>query len=123
MRRPRWVWVISVYYLCMFVFSYLALFLFLSHSVAVPEAIRAHIENLTAIEWLVLVIQSFIAVSGAVALFFLRQQAYYLFTTGFVIGLGWILWRSPSLMASIGMAILAAVCLYTRRLTKEGKLT
>ena len=123
MTRPRWVWVISIYYLCMFVFTYLALFLILSNSVSVPEQIRARIENLTAIEWVVLVVQSFIAVSGAMALLFLRKIAYYLFITGFGIGSGWILWRSVSLMSALGMAILAAVCLYTRKLRREGTLT
>ena len=123
MTRPRWVWVISMYYLCMFVFSYLALFLVLSNSVSVPEQIRARIENLTAIAWVVLVVQSFIAVSGAMALLFLRKIAYYLFITGFGIGSAWILWRSVSLMSAMGMAILAAVCLYTRKLRREGTLT
>lgn len=119
MKRPRWVWVISLYYAAMFVLSYVFLYLVVTRSIPVPSDVRA----LTEIEWLVLVVQSFIALSGAIALFCLRKQAYYLFTTGFVIGLGWILWRSLSVMAAAGMLILAAVCLYTRSLHKQGQLT
>lgn len=122
-RRPPGVWIISTYYLCMFVLSYLLLFLALSHSVPMPAEITALAENRTALEWVVLVIQSFIALSGAIALFFLRKMAYYLFGTGFVIGLGWIVWHSLTLMAATGMLILLAAILYTRKLSKQGTLT
>lgn len=122
-RRPRWVWIISVYYCGMFVLSYVLLFLALSHSIPVPEVIRALGENRTPLEWAVLVVQSLISLSAAIALFFLRKEAYYLFTTGFVIGLGWILWHSLTVMAATGMLILAAVCLYTRKLSRQGQLT
>jgi hypothetical protein len=123
MRRPAWVWVISVYYWSMFVFSYVGLFLILSRLIPVPDAIGARVNTLSTIEWVVLVVQSFIAVSGATTLFFLRKPAYPVFVTGFAIGVGWLLWRSPSLMSVLGMTILAAVCLYTRTLSKQGKLT
>ncbi len=107
----------------MFVLSYLALFLVLTDFIPVPDEITARMDSLGPTEWVVLVVQSFIAISAAMALFALRTHAYYLFNTGFIIGVGWMLWRSPSLMSAAGMAILGAVCLYTRALRREGTLT
>lgn len=122
LRRPRWVWLISAYYCGMFVLSYSLLLLALSQPTVVPTAITALGEDLTPVEWAVLLLQSFIALSAAIALFFLRKEALYLFTAGFVIGFAWLLWHSLSVMAVTGMLILTAVCLYTRQLSKQGHL-
>lgn len=116
------MWLISAYYCGMFVLSYSLLLLALSQPTVVPTAITALGEDLTPVEWAVLLLQSFIALSAAIALFFLRKEALYLFTAGFVIGFAWLLWHSLSVMAVTGMLILTAVCLYTRQLSKQGHL-
>ena len=135
-KRPGWVWVISFYYVLSVLWSSIALYALSSGGIHVTPEGKQYFASLNMFDYALSVFQSLLSLSAAVMLFLLRKVAYPLFCTAFVVALASILWnvfarnwlaamksmRGGLLGALIGMAILFAVCFYTRRLSETGKL-
>lgn len=136
-KRPTWVWIICVFYLVSFLWTSLSWYMIFSGSIVLSPEVKAYMESLTSFDYGLTTIQALISISAAVALFFLRKQAYYLFWSSFGVGLFAIAWQTAlrswlTAMRSIkggttgeliGMGILLAVCIYTRKLRKQGRLS
>jgi hypothetical protein len=133
-KRPTWVWVISIFYIVSFLYTWLALYLALTGAIPLDASQSTYYESLTRGDWGLTVFTSLGSLGGAVLLFLLRKQALYLFAGSFALSLlsairtvpkGWpAVTGTPGAAVGmfIGWGILLVVCLYTAKLAKAGIL-
>jgi hypothetical protein len=136
-KRPFWVWLISIFYALSFVYSLLSLYIAFSGSIPLTPEVKAYFASLTRFDWALAVTQGVVTLSAAIALFLLRKAAYYLFCGAVTIALVTTVWqtlarpwltalgsmRGATTGAVLGLGIILAVFLYSRKLMKEGRLT
>src|SRR3989338_1768522 len=91
-KRPKWVWAISIFYFFSAVYTLLSLYLIHSGAVAVPEATRKYLENLTALDYAFSIPIGLANLAGAVSLFFLRKVAYPLFLGSLIFSILMSVW-------------------------------
>ena len=133
-KRPKWVWAISIFYFFSAAYTLLSFYLINSGAVAVPEATKAYLDSLTAMDYAFTILIGLANLIGAISLFLLRKIAYPLFLASLVANVIMSVWHIMSknmLSASvsggaigmfIGWGMLLAVCLYAKKLTKTGLL-
>ena len=134
-RRPKLVWVIFVLALLSVGYTALSLYLVLSGSIPLGEEEAKYFRSLTPIDYAVTGATGLLNLGGAIALFWLRKVALYLFAAAFAIGiLGTLRHVADASFAAalggpgvIGMlagyALWIAVCIYAWRLKSRGVLT
>jgi hypothetical protein len=94
--RPVWVWVICIFYLFSAGFTLFSLSLVRSGSVQLTPAQAQYFENLTAFDYLQTFTLSFLTISGAIALFFLRKSAFYLFAASLAFNILLTIWHAAT---------------------------
>jgi len=147
-KRPRWVWVISIFFFLSAGWTLLSFLLpesvtrpvpriqVLIHAgaVALNAAQVAYFDSLTAWDYASSLGIGLANLTGAITLFLLRKAAFYLFAFAFSANLlltswhvatkGWFAAMSGAGLvgAVIGLGLLFAVCAYSRRLLQQGVL-
>lgn len=134
-RRPGWIWAISIFSFFSAFYTLLSIYLVHSGKILLQPAQKAYFARLTSIDMGLTIFLGLTNLTGAVLLFYLRKQAFYLFTIALAANLLTTLWHifnkgfiaampSGGLMGMlIGWGILVAVCMYTKRLEKAGILS
>jgi hypothetical protein len=136
-RRSVWVWIISIFYILSSVSGLVSWLIVISGPVAVTPQVKAYLGSLTTADFTVMIIQSVLTLSAALALLLLRKHAYYFFCASLAAALIEMLWqaiakgwltavgsvRGGAAGTFLGMVILLAVCLYSRELARRGRLT
>ncbi len=134
-RRPGWVWVISIFLFFSASFTLFSFYLVYSGKVLLQPAQKAYFASLTFMDLGLSILVGLTNLFGALLLFFLRKQAFYLFvisltfnlliTTGQIFNKGFIqaLPSGGIVGMLIGWGILVAICVYTKRLEKNGVLS
>ena len=131
--RPVLVWIISGYYCVSMIFAALSLWVVHAGILPLPPAQRSYFESLTWVDYGSSYLVMVINLAGAVALFFLRRMAMYLFALGLVVAIALLTYQivaknylqamGPALPGAIvGWAIPVAIIIYARRLTQKGVL-
>lgn len=133
-KRPRWVWVISIFFFLSAGWTLLSFLLIHAGAVALNAAQVAYFDSLTAWDYASSLGIGLANLTGAITLFLLRKAAFYLFAFAFSANLlltswhvatkGWFAAMSGAGLvgAVIGLGLLFAVCAYSRRLLQQGVL-
>jgi hypothetical protein len=133
-KRPKAVWVISIFFLVSAVWTPLSFYLIYSGAVPVNDAQAAYLSHLSTIDYVIALATAAVNLAGAITLFLLRRPAPFLFIAAMAMGFivtgwhvatkGWInaIGGAGLLGAVIGWAIGLWVCTYSWRLLKEGTL-
>jgi hypothetical protein len=133
-KRPKLVWVITIFYLVSVGWTLLSFILIYSGSIAVTEAQAAYFRSQNMVDMLFTVLIGLLNLVGALHLFLLRRRAYHMFLSAFILGLVMIVYQilfknwlaaiaGPGLFgAAIGWGISIAVIIYTKRRAKAGTL-
>ena len=134
-KRPGWVWAISIFFFLAAGWTLLSFYLINLGAVPLNAAQKAYFSSLTGVDYGLTILMGLANLIGAVALFFLRKVAFYLFVTAFGVNLllaawhavtkGWVaaIGGSGFVGTVIGWALLIAVCIYSWRLIQRGVLT
>ena len=132
-KRPRWVWVISIYFFLSASFVLFSFYLIGTGAITLDAAI--YFSSLTGLDWGLTILIGSANLLAAIALFLLRKVAFYLFAAAFGTGLLLGVWHAatkgwvaaiggPGLIGTlIGYALGLAVCVYSWRLIQRGVLT
>jgi len=135
-KRPGWVWVISIWYVVSTVLSLATSTLLRTGAIPLAPVQRAYLESLSAVDWAFSIAIALVYLIGAVAIFLLRRAAFYLFTFALIATILQTLWHvaTKSYVAAMGgagvvgigmvtgLGLVFAVCLYCRRLIRRGVL-
>jgi hypothetical protein len=133
-KRPRWVWVIFIFYLVSASYTLLAFYLTSIGAVPLTPTQKAFFENMTIVDYGITFLIGLTCIAGAIALFMMRKVAIYLFLISYSISMVFTLWvaaTSTWIQAFgggfvgfiMGWIINIAVLVYTWRLFKKGLLT
>ncbi len=133
-KRPIWVWVISIFYLLSAGYTLLSFYLIHTGAIPLKPVQQAYFDNLSTLDYTITILIGAANFLGAIALFLLRKQAFYLFLSALCagmlltilhsIGKGWIAAvGGPGLIGMLlGWGIAVAVIAYSRRLINRGLL-
>ena len=133
-KRPGWVWAISILFFFLAVPTLLSFYLINSGKIPLRPAQKTYFESLTFIDIGLSILNGLANLIGAVLLFCLRKQAFYLFAIALATNLLMTAWYivSKGFIAAmpsggligmlIGWGILVAVCVYIKKLEKAGVL-
>lgn len=134
-KRPKLVWVISIFYLLSAIFVIILLFYMINGKITVTEELRPKIERLSTRHHVSMTVFAFIDILGAIFLFLLRRVAFKLFVAGLSLGIiMWIIdlgshtWGktigwSDLIYVFIGWTVSGLICFYVWKLQKRGVLT
>ena len=130
-KRPKWVWVISVFFFLSASWTLYSIYLVETGAVQLQPDQVAYFDNLTGIDYTVSIIIGLANLLGAVALFMLRAVSFYFFMAALLLNVILHIWHilnkgwadavgGPGMIgALIGLIILVAVCSYTYSLKKH----
>lgn len=135
-ERPAWVWAISIFYALSFVVLVLAMYLVFSGAIPMTPQLKAGLERMTPLDYIVIIVEPLLSVFAAVALFLMRRQATYLFWASFAVGVASTAWQfaigsgatafnskpGAGYGGLIGFGIQLAVCFYVQNLRIQGTL-
>lgn len=132
--RPLAVSLISGYYLISILFAGGALWLTYSGLLPIPQPQRAYLDSMSWVDHAITIFALAVKLAGAVAFFFLRRSAVYLFALALLANLSLTIYQiaakgflhSVGLIALPGMVIgwtlSAAILIYAVSLAKKGVL-
>lgn len=133
-KRPIGVWTISLFVLLSAIYTLFSLFLVFSGAVPLSPAEQSYFASLGIFDWLLSVAIGVTNIAAAIALLMLRKVALHLFVTaaGFnILSAVTQIFRTDVLevlegygliSAASGIIVIAAIILYTHRLTQKGTL-
>jgi len=134
MKRPRWVWLISSFYISAGLWGLLSCLDMMSGGKPLPPSVLAHFENYSALDWgLVISVRIFDVIVGVLFLL-LRKASVYVFGFKFVYGVALTLREALTrgamdastaervLPAAILWSVSAAVVFYALHLMRKGVL-
>jgi hypothetical protein len=133
-KRPAWVWVISVIYFVGAGYALLLFYVIGSGNVQLNSAQQAYFDSLTVMDHVAAIAIGSANMLGAVLLFLLRKPAFYLFVGTFCAGILVAVWETITtnwveampagglVGSAIGWAISLVVCMYCWRLIQRGVL-
>ena len=133
-KRPGWVWVISIFIFFSAAWTLLSFYLIYSGAIPLQPEQKAYFARLTSVDYSLTILLGITNLIGAVALFFLRRIAFYLFVGVLVLNSVMTLWHvlfkdwatamgGAGLFGMlIGYGLIVAVCLYAWKLKKSGVL-
>ncbi len=133
-KRPVLVWVISICYFLSAGWTLLSVALILSGAMPPNEAQKQYFQSLSAFDHGSTIVISGANLLGAVFLFLLKKQAFYLFSGAFTVGIALTViqiftknWLGaigiPGFIgALLGWGIIVAIILYSRSLITKGVL-
>lgn len=132
-KRPAWVWAISIFTAFGFLWTLASIYLIRSGALPVSSEVQSFFSHMS---WFEVLLLPFVNLCAAIFLFFLRKIAFYLFLVAFVLtakehvsllfGYGTTMLApqgaSEIIGTFIGLAISAAICMYSWKLTKRNIL-
>jgi hypothetical protein len=133
-KRPKLVWVISIFYILSAGISILMVVLLYSGVIPITEAQNAYFDSQNIFDHAVALITGSLNFLGAIFLFLLMRYAYYCFLTAFSLGIvmyvyqiifkNWLGAMPGTGLAGniIGFLISIAILLYSKKLFKNGIL-
>jgi len=133
-KRPRGVWVISLFMFISAAYTLLSFYLIFSGVISLDQTGQAYFDSLGTIDWLGSVSIGVLNLAAAISLFMLRKISVNLFITAFVLNMLMtvmqavrtsfteVLGGSGIIGVLVGLAIMLAIIAYTRRLAKQGTL-
>jgi len=133
-RRPKAVWVISIFYFISAIWTTLSFYLVYAGAVHVNDAQAAYFSHLSAVDYVIALATTLLSLAGAVALFLLRRPAPFLFIAAMAVGFiitvwhvatkGWLnaIGGAGLIGTVIGWTIGLWICTYSWQLLKEGML-
>jgi hypothetical protein len=86
-KRPKLVWVISIWYILSLGWTALSLALIYGGVIQINEAQKTYFDSLNTLTRILTIFIYTLNVIGAILLFLLRRYAYYCFLTAFAIGI------------------------------------
>ena len=133
-KRPKLVWVITIFYLISVGWTLLSFALIYSGFIPVNEAQAVYFRSQNTIDMLFTIVIGLLNFGGALLLFLLRRKAFHLFLFPFLLGLLMTVYQiifknwlaaiaGPGLIGPvIGWGISIAVIIYARKHAKAGTL-
>jgi hypothetical protein len=133
-KRPRLVWVISLFYIFFVATTLLSFFLVFSGAVPTDPPTQAYFHNLGVFDHLSTIALGIITLTATISLFRLRRSAVALFTTALAFNValtafhavakGWTQASGGTglIATSLAWLTLGAIIAYARRLAKRGVL-
>lgn len=132
-KPPRWVWIISVFYIISSVWTSTSWYIVVSRGMHNTPETKTYFGSLMALNYGLMIAQALVTLSAAIMLLLLSKAAYRLFCAAFIMALISAAVRPGGLrtMQSVkggilgyflGMMILLGICLYTKQLRDQGKL-
>ncbi len=132
-KRPKWVWVIAIFYFISAGLTLLSFYLIGSDSVSITPEKKAYFDSFSTFDCTTSILIDLANFSGAITLFLLRKIAFYLFagalivnflsTIWYTLSKGWVDATGVGLFgAMIGLGLLVVVCIYTWKLKNKGIL-
>jgi len=134
-KRPGWIWAISIFFFLSAGWTLLSFYLINTGAVPLIATQKEYFGRLTGLDYGLSVIMGLANLIGAVALFFLRKVAFYLFATALGANLILAAWHTATkgwvaaiggagfVGVVIGWVLLTVVCIYSWRLVQRGVLT
>jgi hypothetical protein len=95
-KRPGWVWAISIFFFFSAAYSLLSIYLVSSGKIPLQPAQKAYFDSLTFIDYGLTILLGLTNLTGAVLLFLLRKQAFYLFAVAFAANVLMTVWHIVS---------------------------
>ena len=133
-KRPRWIWVISIFYLFSTGWTLLSLLMYSAGNLSFSSSQNAYFSSLSSFDYFIMILTMLINISGAITLFFLRRIAYYFFSKNLALIIITSFWHAVSknffeafglggiFGTAIGWIIFAQVCFYSQKLIQRGVL-
>jgi len=130
-KRPKLVWVISIFYILSAGWTILSFALIYSGAISISVAQKAYFDSQNIFDNTLTLVMGSINILGAILLFLLRRHAFHCFLTAFSIGVlmgvyqiifkNWLgAIGGPGLVgAIIGWFISIAIILYSNKLIKK----
>lgn len=130
-KRPKLVWVITIFYVISAGWTLLSLALIYSRVIPLNEAQAAYFKSQTFLDILFAIATGLLNFLGAIYLFLLRRAAFYLFLLAFVLGMVMTVYHiffknwlaaigGPGLIGVIiGWGTSVAIIIYARKLIKK----
>ena len=134
-KRPKLVWVITIFYVILSGWTLLSFALIYSGSIPLNQTQAAYFKAQSMVDILFTIAFASLNFIGTIYLFLLRRAAFYLFLSGFVIGIlmtvyhiffkNWLvaIGGQGIIVAIIGWTINIAVLIYVRKLIKYNTLS
>lgn len=130
-KRPKWVWIIVVWYFVSLLVTLVSLYLIYKGAVPLSDDDKSYYKNLGLLDHLVTAIVTVTNGAGALYLFRLRKEALVCFSNALLLSIAWGFWSIfhehllrvvplPSLI--LGWVIRLLVCRYVSRLIDKGVL-
>ena len=134
-KRPKWVWVITIFYSCSFIFTGFSFFAIFSEIIPITEVERAYFDNLSIFDWAMSAISTLLNVVAVITLFLLKKITIKawglvcictgLFTIDAMIFTDYLkVIEGSGLVGSlIGFILVVGIFVYSRKLDKNGCLS
>lgn len=133
MKRPKGVWLVSIYFMFSVIVSAVFFYLAVSGVLPLPPELKAQVDAAGVSDHVTLWISLFLSSGGAVSLFMMKKASFKWFAAllcANVLGFLWPLLDGRGLSAMkgaggniFGMCIIGAVLVYVRRLEKRNLLS
>jgi hypothetical protein len=130
-KRPKLVWIISMFYIISTGWTIISFVLILSGSISLNEAQKAYFDSQNIFDNIFTIAIGSLNFLGAILLFLLKRHAYYCFLSAFALGILMVVYHiifknwldaigDPGLVgAVIGWLISIAIILYSNKLIKN----
>ena len=130
-KRPKLVWIISLFYILSAGWTILSFALIFSGTISLNEAQKAYFDSQNIFDNILTLTMGTLNVSGAILLFLLRRYAFHCFVTAFALGILMIAYHivfknwldaigGPGLVGTvIGWFISITIILYSNKLIKK----
>ena len=134
-KRPIWIWVISIFYFLSAGYTLLSFYLIYTGTITLTPAMQAYFDSLSTFDYSITILTGTANFFGAITLFLLRKQAFYLFSGALCAGIlltishtickGWAtaIGGSGLIGMLISWGIALAVITYSKKLIKRGLIT
>jgi len=134
-KRPKWVWAITILFFISLVFTAYSQYAVYMGLIELPASVKAHYDNLGMIDYGIMFISGIVGIAAVVTLFMLKKTTTRLWAI--YLGVSVLVQvytavstpeylktiETPGIVGIIiGVVIMVAIYLYTRRLDARGYL-
>lgn len=133
MKRPKGVWLVSIYFMVSVLVSVVIFYLAVGGALTLPPELQAQVNGVTVSDHVTLWLSLILSTGGSVSLFRMKKASFKWYATLLGANMLGFLWplldgRGSSVMKGaggniFGMCIIGAVLVYIRRLEKRNLLS